>query len=609
MVPMFQSFENDSSNKEVAPRVKALRARLAKMKLDGMIIPREDEFQGEYVPAANERLKWISGCGGSAGTAIVLARKAALFVDGRYILQAPKQTDTKLFSVVDMMQTAPSQWLAVMAKKGMEIGLDPRLHSESAVKFYRDRLAAKGARLVLVDDNPLDAEWHDRPELPDTPVVIQPTRFTGRTSEQKRKALAAELKKAGHDMLLVAQPENIAWLLNIRAQDVPHTPFALSFGLLHKNGSFDWFIRKSRVDATVRAHIGSGLRLQRQGDMLAKLKALKGKSIAYDPSNTPAWFGEQMIDANLVRVTDPCALPKAAKHKAEIKASIAAHEMDGAALCTFLAWFDKHAAKGELTEICAAKHAEACRAASGKLLDLSFDTISGTGPNGAIVHYRVTEKTNRRIKAGDLYLIDSGGQYQQGTTDVTRTVLVKGGTPPSGAIDAFTRVLRGHIALAMAHFPAGTNGMQLDTLARAPLWEVGLDFDHGTGHGVGSYLSVHEGPQRISKGGTVALQEGMIISNEPGYYKANAFGIRIENLQYVTALKKTSAKGGKGERPMMSFEPLTLAPIDRRLIDKTQMSAADIDWLNAYHARVQKTLLPQVDKATQNWLRKNCKPL
>ena len=601
---MFQSFADDSSTKQVAPRVKALRARLAKRKLDGLIVPREDEFQGEYVPAANERLKWISGFGGSAGTAIVLTRKAALFVDGRYILQAPKQTDTKLFTIVDIMQTAPSLWLAANAKKGMEIGIDPRLHSETAVKAYRDRLAAKGARLVLLDDNPLDAEWQDRPDLPDTDVVIQPTRLAGRTSEQKRKSLAADMKKAGHDVLLIAQPENIAWLLNIRAADVPHTPFALSFGLLHKNGSFDWFIRKSRVGTAVRAHIGSGVRLQRQGDMLDKLKALKSKTVAFDPTNTPAWFGEQMVNANLVRVTDPCALPKAAKHKAEIKASIAAHEMDGAALCNFLAWFDKRAGKGEMTEICAAKQAEACRAASGKLLDLSFDTISGSGPNGAIVHYRVTEKTNRRIKPGDLYLIDSGGQYQQGTTDVTRTILVEGGTAPSGAKDAFTRVLRGHIALAMAHFPHGTNGMQLDTLARAPLWEVGLDFDHGTGHGVGSYLSVHEGPQRISKGGTVALQEGMIVSNEPGYYKANAFGIRIENLQYVTALKKA-----KGTRDMLGFEPLTLAPIDRRLIDKNQMTAIEIDWLNGYHSRVQKTLLPMVDKSTQSWLKANCKPL
>ena len=328
---MFQNFDDDSSINLVATRVKALRARLIKLKLDGLIVPREDEYQGEYVPAANERLKYISGFGGSAGTAIILARKAALFVDGRYILQAPKQTDTKLYSIVDILQTAPSQWLATTVNKGMEIGLDPRLHSETAVKAYRDRLAAKGARLVLLDENPLDADWHDRPELPDTPVVIQPTRFVGRTSKQKRKALAAEMKQAGHDFLLIAQPENIAWLLNIRAADVPHTPFALSFGLLNKNGSFDWFIRKSRVDATVRAHIGSGLRLHRQVDMLAKLKALKGKTVAFDPSNTPAWFAEQMSNTNLVRVTDPCALPKAAKHKAEIKASIAAHEMDGAA--------------------------------------------------------------------------------------------------------------------------------------------------------------------------------------------------------------------------------------------------------------------------------------
>ena len=601
---MFQTFTDDSSSDQVAPIVADLRARMAKLKIDGFIIPREDEYQGEYVPPANERLKRVSGFGGSAGTAIILARKAALFVDGRYILQAPEQTDTKIFSIVDVMQTAPSDWLAANAKKNQTIGIDPRLHSLAAVKAYQSKLEAKGAKLKMLDENPLDADWTDRPELPDTKVVIQPNRLTGRTSEDKRKTLAAEMKRAGHDALLIAQPENIAWLLNIRAQDVPHTPFALSFGLLNKNGSFDWFIRRSRVDATARAHIGSGLRVHHQGEMNEWLAKLKGKTVAFDPTNTPAWFAHHLENANIVHVTDPCALPKAAKQKAEIKASIAAHEMDGAALCNFLAWFDKQSRSGKLTEICAAKQAEAYRSATGKLLDLSFDTISGTGPNGAIVHYRVTEKTNRRIKPGDLYLIDSGGQYQQGTTDVTRTVLVDGQKPPKGAIDAYTRVLRGHIALAMALFPPGTNGMQLDTLARAPLWEVGLDFDHGTGHGVGSYLSVHEGPQRISKGGTVALQEGMIVSNEPGYYKANAFGIRIENLQYVTAVKNA-----KAERPMLGFEPLTLAPIDRRLVDKKQMTPAEIMWLNAYHMRVEKTLLAKVDKATKSWLTKNCKAL
>ena len=334
------------------------------------------------------------------------------------------------------------------------------------------------------------------------------------------------------------------------------------------------------------------------------MKDIKGRTVAFDPAHTPAWFAAQLVNANIARIADPCALPKANKTKAEIKASLLAHQMDGAALCNFLAWFDKTAPKGKLTEICAAKQAEATRTATGKLRDLSFDTISGAGPNGAIVHYRVTEKTNRLIKPGDLYLIDSGGQYSQGTTDVTRTILVSGKNSPKGAVEAFTRVLRGHIALAMARFPEGTNGMQLDTLARAPLWEAGQDFDHGTGHGVGSYLSVHEGPQRISKGGTVALEEGMIVSNEPGYYEAGSFGIRIENLQYVTPVSRTP-----NSRDMLGFEPLTLAPIDRRLIDKKMMSRAEVDWLDTYHRRVEKTLIDRVDKPTQSWLKRNCKPL
>ena len=600
---MFQSFEDDDfgGGKEV---VKALRAELAARKLDGFIVPREDEYQGEYVPRCNERLQFLTGFGGSAGTAIVLTRKAVLFVDGRYILAAPQQVDTKLFRVLNGMQTPPSQWLAGEVKSGQEIGIDPRLHSETVVKAYRDRLAAKGARLVLLDKNPLDAIWADRPTLPETRVSVQPERLTGMASLAKRQMLAKQMKAAGHDMLLIAQPENIAWLLNIRGQDVPHTPFALSFGVLHKNAGFDWFITRTRVDAKARAHIGRGLRLHPPSDLQGYLQALKGKTVAFDPAHTPAWFAGQLVNATIARAGDPCALPKAAKTAAEIKASVLAHQMDGAALSNFLAWFDKNAPRGGITEICAAKQAEAYRAASGKLLDLSFDTISGTGPNGAIVHYRVTEKTNRLIKPGELFLIDSGGQYRQGTTDVTRTVLVSGKNPPKGAVEAFTRVLRGHIALAMAHFPDGTNGMQLDTLARAPLWEAGQDFDHGTGHGVGSYLSVHEGPQRISKGGTVALQEGMIVSNEPGYYEAGKFGIRIENLQYVTRLS-----GGKNQRPMLGFEPLTLAPIDRRLIDKSMMSRAEIDWLDAYHRRVEKTLIDKVDKATQGWLKRNCKPL
>lgn len=600
---MFQSFEDDDFGGS-PETLSALRAALAARKLDGFIVPREDEYQGEYVPAANERLKFLTGFGGSAGTAIVLARKAALFVDGRYILQAPQQVDTNAFDIVNMMQTPPSQWLAAEAKSGTDIGIDTRLHSEAAVQAYRDRLAKKGARLVPLDDNPLDALWTDRPPLPATPAVIHPDRLAGATSAEKRKNLAAGMKAAGHDLLLLAQPENIAWLLNIRADDVPHTPFALSFGLLHKNGNFDWYIDKARVSAEVAAHVGTGLKLHAPDKLAGHLRGLKAKTLAYDPSTTPAWFAAQPVDANLVRIADPCALPKAKKTKAEIRASAAAHVTDGAALCDFLAWFDKTAPHGGVTEITAAQNAEACRAASGRLLDLSFDTISGSGPNGAIVHYRVTRKTDRKIRPGDLYLIDSGGQYRQGTTDVTRTVLVDGKTPPKGSVDAFTRVLRGHIALAMARFPHGTNGMQLDTLARGPLWDAGLDFDHGTGHGVGSYLSVHEGPQRISKGGLVPLEEGMIVSNEPGYYLAGKFGIRIENLQYVTPVKQKA-----DARPMLGFEPLTLVPIDRRLIDAAMLTAAEKNWLDAYHARVLTTLLPKVAKPTQAWLKKNCKPL
>jgi len=480
------------------------------------------------------------------------------------------------------------------------------------VQAYRDRLAAKGARLVFVERNPLDAIWHDRPALPQTPVRAHPDRLAGLTSLEKRQTLAQNMKAAGQDKLLIAQPENLAWLLNCRATDVPHTPFALSFGILNKNASFDWFIDSARVHQRVRQHIGKGLRLAAPDSLAKTLQAIKAETLAYDPSSTPAWFGAQLVNANIQRISDPCALPKANKTKAEIKATTQAHITDGMALCNFLAWLDKNSRSGSLSEIDAAKHAEACRAATGKLLDLSFDTIAGAGPHGAIVHYRVSEKTNRVLKPGDLFLIDSGGQYQQGTTDVTRTVLIdtplgsksSKATPPKGAIEAFTRVLRGHIALAAVRFPHGTNGMQLDTLARAPLWEVGQDFDHGTGHGVGSYLSVHEGPQRISKGGFVPLQDGMIVSNEPGYYAAGHFGIRIENLQYVRP-----AKTAKGTRDMLEFETLTLAPIDRRLIDKTLLSQHDVAWLDAYHARVEKTLLPKVDKATQSWLKKNCKPL
>jgi Xaa-Pro aminopeptidase len=601
---MFQSFVDDPTGPRGAPRIKLLRKKLREMGLDGFIVPREDEFQGEYVPAAHDRLKWLTGFGGSAGTAIIMARKAALFVDGRYILQAPEQVDTSVLTIVPVIETAPSQWLARHAKRGQTIGIDPRLHSQNAVDALTRAAKEAGAKIVAVEENLVDAVWDTRPPLPETEIIAQPEKLTGASSVQKRADLAAQIKRAGADALVITQPENIAWALNIRADDVPHTPFALSFAVLHRTGSLDWYIDKERVSAAIKKHIGKGLRLKASATLQADLRGMKKIKVAVDPASTPAWFFSQLKGAEIIRMKDPCALPKACKTKAEIAGAVAAHKTDGVALCQFLHWFDTQAPKGQLSEIDAAKMAEAFRMASGKLKDLSFDTIAGSGPNGAIVHYRVTEKTNRAIRPGDLFLMDSGGQYAQGTTDVTRTILVRGKPPVKGAIDAFTRVLRGHIALAMARFPVGTNGLQLDTLARAPLWAHGQDFDHGTGHGVGSYLSVHEGPQRISKGGDVALQPGMIVSNEPGFYAPGHFGIRIENLQYVTA-----PKGGKNARPMLGFKALTLAPIDRRLIDASQLTADERAWLNSYHAEVAKTIGPKLDGGAARWLTRMCRPL
>lgn len=600
---MFQSFANDPSTHGGTKRLSALRKAMRDGGLDGFIVPREDEFQGEYVPAANERLKWLSGFGGSAGLAVVMARKAALFVDGRYILQAPQQVDDTKFEIVLVSAQSPTAWLDRHLKKGQTLGLDPRLHSHQTVEGFRKLARRKGAKIKLVDTNPLDSIWLDRPPLPSSPVEPQPVKLTGKASMAKRQMLADTLAQNAVDAALISQPENIAWLLNIRATDVPHTPFALSFGLLHKSGKFDWYIEPARVSAKVRQHIGAGVKLVKPAAMMADLRKRKTARIGFDPASTPAVFTAAL--ANGVAMDDPCALPKACKTKAEITGTVNAHIRDGAALSRFLCWLETAAASGKVSEIDAAMKAEALRAETGQLRDLSFDTISGTGPNGAIVHYRVTEATNRMLKPGDLYLIDSGGQYQDGTTDVTRTVLVGRKAAGKDQMAAFTRVLRGHIALAMVRFPEGTNGMQLDTLARAPLWAAGQDFDHGTGHGVGSYLSVHEGPQRISKGGLVPLQAGMIVSNEPGYYRAGKFGIRIENLQYVVAGSKPQG----GDRPMLGFAPLTLAPIERRLIDKKQLSQAEGAWLDAYHKSVRQQLRPLVDPKTAKWLDKVCQPL
>ena len=601
---MFQDFEDRKDSKNTGQHVKLLRRAMAEGGLDAFIVPREDEFQGEYVPAANERLKWLTGFGGSAGVAVVLVRQAAIFVDGRYILQTHDQVDAGIFEVVPIAETGPLAWLEQKLRKNQRIGIDPKLHTlafAGAVEKLAQRMSLD---IDYVRDNPVDRVWADRPAMPETQIIAHPNRLAGRTSLDKRYALGRRLADANQAAMLVTQPENIAWLLNIRADDVPHTPLGLSFGILKASGRFDWFIEPKRVDAKTRQHVGDKLHIYASDKLAGSLGKLKTK-IRLDPSTTPIWFASQLGGAEIVHGEDLCTLAKACKTKAEIKGTKAAHLRDGAALCRFLCWLDARGRTGKFSEIDAARQAEAFRAETGKLRNLSFDTISGSGPNGAIVHYRVTHATNRRLRPGDIYLIDSGGQYADGTTDVTRTVLIEGRPPPIGAVDAFTRVLRGHIALAAARFPIGTNGMQLDTLARAPLWAAGQDFDHGTGHGVGSYLSVHEGPQRISKGGMVPMAPGMIVSNEPGYYAAGRFGIRIENLQYVRPAKNN----GDRHRDMLEFGVLTLAPIDRRLIDQSALTGDEKSWLNTYHAEVLAKVKPLVDSGTAKWLERACRPM
>lgn len=600
---MYQSFDDDFDPQAGAPRLKHLRAHMQEAGLDVFLVPREDAYMGEYVPASGERLKWLTGFGGSAGIAAVMADRAALLVDGRYVLQAPQQVDTACFEIVPIMETRLVDWLNAHVSAGQTIGFDPMLHTRNQINLLKKQLTVKDVSIIPVTENPLDKAWHDRPAPPCAPVVAQSDALAGRTSPDKRQSIGQQIAERKADAFLLTQPESIAWILNIRGADVPHTPFVLSYGLAHKDGRFDWFIDPERVPRTVREHMGTGVELIPPHNMATHLQSLSDNTVLLDPGTANFGFAEMLGD--FIDSPDLCALPKACKTEAEINGARKAHIRDGAALCAFLHWLDQQAPKGGVSEISAAQRLEAFRRDTGHLKDLSFDTISGSGPNGAIVHYRVTETTNRILQPGELYLVDSGGQYSDGTTDVTRTILIDGAAPPVDAVMAFTRVLKGHIALACARFPKGTDGVMLDALARAPLWAAGLDFDHGTGHGVGAYLSVHEGPQRISKGGTVALQSGMIVSNEPGYYRADAFGIRIENLQFVTPATPPE----NGERPMHGFETLTLAPIDTRLIDPTLLTDDERDWLDTYHARVHETISPLLDSDAAAWLAAATSPL
>jgi Xaa-Pro aminopeptidase len=597
MKKIFQSFDEISDPATCAPHLKLLREELTRRGLDGFLVPRSDEHQGEYVPKHAERLAWLTAFTGSAGIAVVLKDKAVIFVDGRYTLMVRGQTDLALIEPRDLVTEGPGAWLEQQAIKGLKIGFDPWLHTQGAIEALTASIAKAGATLVACPTNPIDAVWADQPEPPTAKAIVQPFNVAGETSEKKRTRIAEEIKAKGADALVQTMPDSIAWLFNIRGDDVPHTPFALSFAILHGDGTADWFIDERKMSPELIAHLGNSVRRHAPAEFAPMLDTLKGKTVAVDPGTAASAIFARLEKAGAAvkRMADPCQLAKACKNPVEIEGIRKAHIRDGVAMAKFLSWLDKEAPKGGLDEIKAAQQLEAFRGASEHLTDLSFDSISAASEHAAIPHYHVTRSSNLPLKLNEIYLIDSGGQYPDGTTDITRTIII--GTPSAEMKDRFTRVLKGHIALATVKFPEGTTGQALDAFARRPLWEVGLDFDHGTGHGVGAYLSVHEGPQNISKRPIPqALKPGMLTSNEPGYYKAGEYGIRIENL-IVTQLCAEP-----GDRGMMEFETITLAPIDIALIEPKLMTEAERSWLNSYHARVREVLSPLVDAETKAWL-------
>ncbi len=581
-----------------------LRAELKRRGLDGFIVPRADEHQGEYVPASAARLAFLTGFTGSAGAAVALLDKAAVFIDGRYTLQVTTEVDPKLFAYLHLVEQPPHRWLADTLPAGAKFGYDPWLHTPDQVEQLKTACAQADAELVALDSNPLDAVWANRPAAPLTPVVPHPDSFAGRSAAEKRSAVAAELTARKEDAVFLSAPDSIGWLLNIRGNDVDFTPLPLSFAILHKDASVDLFVDGRKVPADTKAHLGGSVRLHEPSALEGALKALTGKRVRLDPASAPSWALDRLTEgkAQISRGADPCLLPRACKNEIELGGARAAHLRDGVALSKFLAWLSAEAPKGTVTELSATDKLEECRRGGNLYQGPSFATIAGAGPNGAIVHYRSSPATNRPLEKGQIFLIDSGGQYLDGTTDVTRTVAV--GDAGSEEKQRFTLVLKGHIALARARFPAGTSGSQLDSLARRPLWDHGLDYDHGTGHGVGSYLSVHEGPQRIAKNNnSQALLPGMMLSDEPGYYKTGAYGIRIENLIVVRE------EEGASERPLRGFEVLTLAPIDLNLVDRDLLTEDETEWLNDYHTRVRESLTPLVDPATAGWLKEATRPI
>ncbi|ONG56252.1 X-Pro aminopeptidase [Pseudoroseomonas deserti] len=581
-------------------RLQALRRELLRAGVDGFLVPRGDEYLGEYVPPSGERLAWISGFSGSAGLAIVTASQAVLFTDGRYTTQAQAQLDAKFWQIRHLTEEPPQDWLAEHAA-GLRIGFDPWLHPQSAI----DKLGT-GATLVPLVANPLDAAWTDRPAPPLAAAVPQPAEFAGRDSAEKRAEAAASLRAAGESAAVLADPHSVAWLLNIRGGDLEHTPLALGCALLRDDASVELFMAPEKLDETVRRHLGNAVATHPPAALAGRLEKLAGKRVRIDPEITPVWFAATLTEAGARVQTgeDPCRLPRACKNPVEQEGSRNAHRRDALGLARFLAWFDAEAV-GK-TEMQAAEVLLGFRRALPLFRAESFPAISGAGENGAIIHYRATEATDRRIKANECFLIDSGGQFTDGTTDVTRTLWTGPGPAPEALRQRYTRVLQGHISLAVLRFPHGIAGNHIDAVARAPLWQAGLDYDHGTGHGIGSFLSVHEGPVSISRAAKpIAIQPGMILSDEPGYYLPGAYGIRIENLLLV----QEAAPQPDQKKRFLAFETLTLAPYDRRLIDRSLLSPAEIRWIDAYHARVLAEVGPGLEPEPAAWLRAACAPL
>lgn len=579
----------------------ALRVELARRGLDGFIVPRADEHLGEYVPASAERLSFLTGFTGSAGLAVVLADKAAVFTDGRYILQVEEQTDGSLWERRHITEDPPPAWIARTAPAGAKIGYDPLLTSEEGLGRYTEA----GLTMQPVTTNPVDAVWPNRPPPPLAPACPHPLDRAGRSADDKRQDIATILTEAKQDAAVLTDPASICWLFNIRGNDVPFTPFALGFALIHADGGAELFMDPAKLPEDTRTWLGNSVSVAGRDALEPALARLSGKTVRVDPAGSPVWFAQRLRDAGakVAAGPDPCLLPKARKNEVEQEGARNAHKRDAVAMCRFLHWLARNAPKGTETEISAADRLLGFRKQAKGFRGESFPAISGAGEHGAIIHYRVTEESNRAIRPNEVYLIDSGAQYDDGTTDITRTVWTGPGPAPGPVRSRVTRVLKGHIAIATLTFPQGVNGAHIDAFARRGLWDVGLDYDHGTGHGVGSFLSVHEGPVSISRlARPVPIATGMILSNEPGFYLPGQYGIRMENLLLVQPASLPDAN-----RPFLRFETLTWAPFDRALIDPALMTAAELAWLNAYHAQVLATVGPHLEQDVRDWLEAACR--